>query len=342
METPPAEGTYPENPVLARVWRGQWVESQHRGAWVLVDASGQVLEGAGQWDEPFFARSSIKSLQAVPLLETGAAARWNLTDPELVLALASHNGEAQHTEVVAGLLARIGLSEEALQCGPHPPGDVATRIELGARGELPSRLHNNCSGKHAGFLALALHLGQDPATYLDPTGECQRLVRAAVATMTGTAEDEFTIAVDGCSAPTFRMPLTAIATGFARVANPEGLDPALREHCRRMTTAVATYPELVAGVHKRMCTNLSRASEGRLFAKIGAEAVYAIGDVGHGRALAVKVDDGSTRGLHAIVTDLVERKGLLSADALESFEHWRGRSLRNWAGLEVGRIEVIA
>lgn len=333
---------FADNPVLVRLRRGAHVESQHRGAWVLVDSGGGVLDGAGEWDFPVFARSSVKSFQALPLLETGAAERFGYSEAELALALASHNAEEQHTTRVRELLTRLGLTPAALQCGPQPPSDPTARRALAARGEEPTSLHNNCSGKHAGFLALALHLGVDPARYLDPASESQRLVRRAVMELTGTPAAELTDAVDGCSAPTFRMPLTRIATGFARIANPAGLSPARRRACEAMVRAATHHPELLGGRHQRICTELARIGDGRLFPKIGGEAVYGVGLVGKDRALAIKMDGGSTRGLHALLVRLLERFDFLSANELAGLETWRARTLTNWAGIEVGATEVLA
>ena len=333
---------YPDHPVLVRVRRGEHVESQHRGSWVLVDDAGTVLDGDGDVEFPVFARSSVKSLQALPLLETGAAERFGYTEAELALALASHNAEPIHTEAVAALLARLGLGEDDLQCGPQPPGDPETRARRLVAGLPPRRIDNNCSGKHAGFLALALHLGVPVERYLDPESEGQRLVRAAVLETSGTREDELYVAVDGCSAPTFRLPLARLATAFARVANPDGLPPARRRACEAMHRAVDRHPELIAGNHGRICTDLARVGRGRLFPKIGGEAVYGIGIRGARRGLAVKIDDGNTRGLHALVVRLLERFEFLDRDALLALERWRERTVRNWAGLPVGATEVLA
>jgi L-asparaginase II len=336
----PAEGLYPENPVLARVWRGGHVESQHRGAWVVADTGGKLLAGAGDVRAAYFARSTLKSLQALPLLESGAAERFGLGDDELVLALASHSGEPCHTERVARLLARLGLTPAALQCGPQQPMDRAAREALIRAGAAPSALHNNCSGKHAGFLALALALGADPATYLDAASAPQVLVRRALASMAGVDEGALVPAVDGCSAPTYRLPLASLATALARVTSPAGLPEPRARACRRMTAAVAAHPELLAGSHKRLCTDLVRASGGRLFPKLGGEAVYVVAARETGRALAVKSDDGELRGLHAVVVALLERLGWLSADEAAALQPWKSPRLENWAGRTTGRLEV--
>jgi L-asparaginase II len=337
---PVERGRWPDNPVLALLWRGAHVESQHRGAWVLVDRSGTVRAGAGDSSQPVFARSSVKSLQALPLIESGAAARFAFSDAEIALALASHGGEPRHVEGVAALLKRLGLSEADLQCGPQPPLDPAARSALEGAGLAPSPLHNNCSGKHAGFLALALHLGADPARYLDPDGPPQRRVREAVLAMALARPGEVTLAVDGCSAPTFRLPLERLATALARVADPADLPPERREACERMGTAVARHPELIAGT-KRLCTDLARATGGRIFPKVGGEAVYALGVRGAGLGLAIKVDDGSSRALAPLVVELLARLALLSPSELEALSAWRPGPLYNWAGLEVGRLEVV-
>lgn len=335
-----ATSPFPDNPVLAQVWRADFVESQHRGAWVLVDAAGAVIDGAGSFGHPIFARSSVKSLQALPLLESGAAERFGFGDDEVALALASHNGESIHTERVERLLARLGLSVADLRCGPQPPSDPKARAELERRGDKPTAAHNNCSGKHAGFLALARHLGEPTARYLDPESGVQQRARAALCEMSDVQPGELSTAIDGCSAPTFRLPLTCLATAIARVANPEGLAAPRRRALERMHGAVAAYPELIAGSHRRICTQIVRASGGRLFPKVGGEAVYVVGVRGAGVGLAVKMDDGDTRGLHPVVIELLRRKGFLAASEVESLREWTHHVVRNWAGIAVGRLEV--
>ncbi|QDU69244.1 asparaginase [Engelhardtia mirabilis] len=338
----PLAADWPLNPVQVRVWRGDRVESVHRGAWVVVDAGGRALAGDGEPEARVFARSTIKSLQALPLVETGAADRFGLGQRELALALASHNAEPCHTEPVAALLAKLELSASDLRCGAQVPGDPRTRRDLLGSGASPTALHNNCSGKHAGFLTLTRHLGADPASYLDPAGPTQTLVREAIADMCADRGRQLDHATDGCSAPTYHLSLRELATGFARVANPDGLAPERAAACRRMTAAVAAHPELIAGHHKRLCSDLARVTGGRLFPKIGAEGVYCIGEVGADRGLALKLDDGQARGLHALVLGLLERLGWLSTAELEALEAWRPGVLTNWAGLRVGHVEVVA
>jgi len=337
--TPGADG-YPDNPVLVRVRRGGPVESVHRGAWCLTDTAGTVLEGAGSFDEPVYARSSIKSLQALPLLESGAAERFGFSDEELALAMASHSGEPCHTRTVAAALERLGLGEGDLRCGVHPPNDPDMRFELRTEGKKPSQLHNNCSGKHTGFLALARHLSVPPERYLDPAGAGQVLVREALHELTETPLADLVPAIDGCSAPTYRISLRRLAMAFARITNPTGLSASRAAALQRITRAASRNPILVAGSRKRIDTALIQGTSGRLFPKIGAEGVYAVGVNGGDRALAVKVDDGGLRGLHAVVLELLRRLGLAESAELAALDAWNASVLTNHSGLEVGHIEV--
>ncbi|HED66477.1 MAG TPA: asparaginase [Planctomycetes bacterium] len=333
---------YPENPVLVHVERAGIVESIHRGAWCFVDVDGKELAGSGHAEHPYFVRSSIKSIQALPLVETGAAERFAFSEEELAMAMASHSGEACHTETVAKTLQRLGLSEADLKCGAHPPNDPEVRYALRLGGGKPNALHNNCSGKHVGFLALAKHLGVPVENYLDPESEGQVLVRRAISDLSGVPESELIPGIDGCSAPTYRLPLVALGRAFARVTTPDGLAPERAACFRNMVDAAANHPVLIAGSHRRIDTDILRATRGRLFPKIGAEGIHAVGVRGEGRAIALKVDDGGLRALGAIVSALLEHLELLRGDEeREALAPWRGGVLRNYAGREVGRVSVV-
>lgn len=327
-------------PILCRVHRGDHVESVHRGSWALVDGFGSILEGAGDMHREIFARSAVKALQALPLIESGAAEAAHYDVADLALALASHSGESRHTERVAAILERLGHDESALDCGPQPPTDPRTRKALTSDGERPSALHNNCSGKHAGFLALAKHLGADPARYLDPTEPVQSAVRVAVGEMTGLEPDALQYATDGCSAPTWRLPLAAMGRAFARLSTSKEEEAARRSACDRITAAAAAHPDLIAGTHGRLCTEILEASEGALFPKVGAEAVYVVGVRGRDMALVAKIDDGAYRAVHALVVHLLRKFDLVTGEAYDRLAHWENAPLKNWAGREVGRLEV--
>ncbi len=322
------------NPILLRLWRNDSLESLHRGAWVMVDTSGSVIDGAGESDQLIFPRSATKSLQALPLVESGAFDHYGMDSKNLALALSSHSGESIHIEVATNGLHRIGLDESALRCGPQR--------RFGSASDAPAtRITNTCSGKHVGFLAVSQSLGADPADYLDPAGEVQQLVAAAVAETTGVDPSQLGVATDGCSAPTFLMPLTGLATALARITNPAEFETARANACRRMTDAAAAHPELVAGSHERFCTDLIRVTEGRVFGKFGAEGIFSLGVVGSDVGFACKIDDGAERGFHAIVLHVLRRHDLISDAEVAALDCWGSPVLRNWDGLEVGRTEVV-
>ena len=326
-----------DNPVVAEAHRGPGAESVHHGAWVLVDTDGTVIDAAGRPDQAVYARSSSKSMQAVPLITTGAADAFEVSDAEIALSIASHNGEPIHAEVASGLLARIGLDDGALRCGAQAPAGSAHGTEGHA-------ITHNCSGKHAGFLATAVHLGDEPERYLDPASAVQTEVRAAMLALTGADPASVDTAIDGCSAPTWILPLQSLATGIGRMANPDAIaDQGRAAAARRIIGAAAAHPELVAGTStRRFDTHALRASNGRLFAKVGAEAVQSIGIVGAGVGFAAKIDDGSTRALHALALSVLERHGLLTDDERDALASWADPVRRSAAGLEVGRLEIVA
>jgi L-asparaginase II len=330
------------DPVLVRVRRGGYLESVHRGAFAVADADGRLVHSVGNTRSPVFARSAIKALQALPLVESGAADRFGFEPPDLALAISSHNAEAQHTERAAAILERLGLGPEHLRCGAQAPGDPAARRALAASGAAPGAIHNNCSGKHAGFLALGAHLAADPECYLDHGGAVQSLVRGALAAMCGLDPDAIEHAIDGCSAPTYRLPLAAMASAFARLADPSSLAPERARAAGRLLDAAAAHPALVAGEHQRLDTALLRATGGRLFCKVGAEAVYVVAERDSGLGLAIKVDDGGYRGLFPLVVGVCRELGWLDARAVEALSDYAPGALRNWAGLDVGSVEVDA
>lgn len=321
------------NPVLVRMWRGDAVESMQRGAWAAVDSAGAVLAAAGDPSQLVFPRSATKSFQALPLLLTGAADAFGFDDGDVALALASHSGESIHVERVLATLERLDLTEDDLLCGPQKP--LAAWSNEGTR-----RASMNCSGKHVGFLAVARQLDVDPADYLDPDGAVQQAVFDATRRITGADAAELSLAVDGCSAPTYRMPLRRLAQGIARVANPDRLDADLVAACRRMTAAAAAHPELVGGTKHRSDSDLMRATNGRLFAKVGAEAVLAVGVVGGDVGYAIKIDDGGDRTIAALMIELLGSDDRLSNDERTALGEWDDPDRRNWDGLCVGRVEV--
>src|SRR5215210_3792931 len=214
-----------ENPVLVEVTRGLEIESRHRAAVAVVDAEGSTVLALGDVECRVFARSAVKALQTLPLVESGIADQFKLTEAEIALACGSHAGEAEHVETAAAMLAKAGRDAACLECGAHWPLSEAAARALAARREMPTALHNNCSGKHAGFICLACGLDVDPSGYVDPAHRVQEVVRAALEDLTGASHGEEVRGIDGCSIPTYAVPLTALAFGFARFGTGVGLSP---------------------------------------------------------------------------------------------------------------------
>lgn len=295
---------------MIELWRGGILESVHAGHAVICDEKGEIVEAWGDPQAVIFPRSSCKMLQALPLIESGAADRFGLTGAQLALSCASHNGAHIHTDAVSGWLGGIGLSEPDLRCGVQMPDDPPARKELTCSDTSPCQLHNNCSGKHAGFLTLTKHLGAGPE-YVEPGHAVQKAVRAAFEEVTGEASPGY--GIDGCSAPNFATSVHGLAramSGFA-AANPDG--NTRDRAASRLWRAMVAYPELVAG-EGRACTNLMRAMGGKVAVKTGAEAVFVAILPEQKRGIALKILDGGTRASEAAITALLVRLGALSAD----------------------------
>jgi L-asparaginase II len=290
------------NPVLVELTRGPLVESRHRGAVAVSDAKGRLQLGIGDVDDPIFPRSALKPIQAVPLIESGAADAYRLSDEELALAAASHSGEKMHTERVARWLTRIRCSVSDLACGPQRPSHEPTANAMIASGERWTPIHNNCSGKHTGFLTLARGLGASVADYQTVDHPTQRAVEATLSDMAGLSRP-LPWGVDGCTVPNFAVPLSALARAIAQFADPSELSPSRAEACGRIVKAMAANPDLVAG-SGRTCTALMRQAEG-IAVKTGAEGVYVAALPRLGLGVALKIDDGAPRASETAVAALL-------------------------------------
>ena len=285
--------------------RGTVVESRHRVHLAVVDPSGGLRAGMGDLTEPIFFRSAAKFFQALPLVEDGGIAHFGLTPEEIAVTCGSHGGEPMHVKVVAGLLEKIGLTPDALALGPHPPMYRKAAADLDRQGEAPQRIHNNCSGKHAGMLALARLHGWPVEGYLDLNHPVQQRMRATVAEWTGLTSGALLVGGDGCGVPSFAAPLPVLALALAR-----WFDAARRDEGapRRVLEALLAHPEQLAGTG-RLCTALVAGAEGRLIVKLGAEGVYAAALLREGEVLglALKAEDGAQRAaevalVHALLT----------------------------------------
>jgi L-asparaginase II len=326
------------NPILVEVLRGKLVESRHRGAIAVVDADGVTVLAIGDVTASIFARSAVKALQALPLIETGAAEAYGFGDEELALACASHSGEPGHVAVAERMLAKAGLDASALRCGAHWPMAQSALTALARTGE-PTALHNNCSGKHSGFLCDACAMKVDPTDYWRPQHPVQRQVRAVLEDLTGAALSDDRCAIDGCSVPTWAIPLQNLAHGFAKFATGHGLAPERARAAARLCTACAQKPWHVAGTG-RFCTEIMQLFGPRVFVKTGAEGVYCGALPEQGLGIALKCDDGAGRAAQVVMAAVVARFSPLSDVERVALTRFTQPTLRNWNGLEVGALRV--
>ncbi|MGB0497673.1 MAG: asparaginase [Rubricella sp.] len=320
---------------LAVATRGPFDESVHFGHAVVVDAGGGIV---AQWGDPtatILPRSSCKMLQALPLIESGAAREAGLGTEQLALACASHQGAAIHRQRVEHWLADLGLGDGDLRCGPQVPNDKDERERLRDTGQSPCQIHNNCSGKHAGFLTLNRHLGGD-ADYVDPGHPVQKAVRAAFEEMTGETSPGY--GIDGCSAPNFATSLHGLGRAMARMAKPDGLGRVREEAARALVDAMMRHPELVAG-EGRACTRLMRAMGPRAAIKTGAEAVFVAILPERGLGVALKIEDGGTRASETAIAALLVRLGVADPDHPE-VRHYLKTPDHNRRGILTGTVHA--
>ncbi len=315
---------------MVQVWRGGRVESEHAGHAAVVNSRGELIHGWGDPGTVIYPRSSCKMIQALPLVESGIGA--GLTDRHLALACASHQGAQVHTDLVSRWLADLGLTEADLRCGSHEPYDTAARDALVRAGQAPCQIHNNCSGKHAGFLMWTAARRAGPE-YVDPGHPLQQAILAATNEVTGEESPGF--GIDGCSAPNHAVSLAGLARAMARFANP-GPDARGRAMAR-LVTAMHRHPDLVAG-EGRACTELMRATTAPVALKTGAEAIYVAILPTLGLGMAVKIVDGSVRASEAAITGLLVRLGVL--DPAHPAAQRRIGPVRNWRGTVTGEIAL--
>ncbi|MBI4541906.1 MAG: asparaginase [Gemmatimonadetes bacterium] len=320
--------------------RGNVVESRHRVSIAVARADGVLVARSGDPDLITFWRSAAKPFQALPLVADGVADALGLEDDELALACASHNGEPEHVAVARRLLAKSGSTERDLACGPHPSLAEGVARAMAERGEQPTRLHSNCSGKHAGMLALARHHGWDRAGYALPEHAVQLRCVAEVAVWTGVPAAAIALATDGCGVPSFALPLRAMALAYARfaaaaTAGPSGPGPRDgRGAAGRIVSAMRAHPFMLAGTG-RLDTDVALASGGAILAKVGAEGVYCAALLGPGLGVALKVEDGDGRSVAPALLAVLD---VLAPGAVRGAEAFRSPPLRNSVGDVVGRI----
>jgi L-asparaginase II len=322
--------------LLTEIWRGEILESVHMGHAVICDSEGRIVESWGDPGRVILPRSSCKMIQGLPLVESGAADAAGLTTEQLALACASHNGAAIHTERVRAWLADLGLDEGDLRCGPQMPADPEAAKSITCSDDKPCQVHNNCSGKHTGFLTLTRHLDAGPE-YIDPAHPVQLAVREAFESTTGEESPGF--AIDGCSAPNFATTLQGLARamGFFAAARNDGAT-ARERAAARLREAMALHPDLVAG-EGRACTELMRAMGGRVTIKTGAEAVFVAIVPEKKLGIAVKIDDGNPRASECTIAALLVRLVVLEPDHPATRKRLNA-PITNWRGIVTGSVRA--
>src|SRR5258706_11702072 len=307
--------------ILAKVIRGETVESIHRGHLIVVDGDGKVIASIGDPSTVTFFRSSAKPFQAIPFITSGAADQFGFTEDEIAMACASHSGEPMHVERVANMLAKIGLSESDLRCGVHMPFNEKESERMIRAGEKPTQLHNNCSGKHAAMLAFAKYIDADIKTYDLPDNRIQRRILKCVSDFTEVPENEIAIGIDGCAAPNFALPVAAMAKSFINLISPSRFPDETQNACRRIVSAMIKFPELIGG-SERLDTMLMQAAPGKIISKVGADGVWLCGVLPSekwpkGLGIALKVEDGDDhRARPVVAVEILRQLGILSASDL--------------------------
>lgn len=329
------------NPVLVEVWRGNVLESFHRGLVCIVGESGQILYSAGDTSRVIYPRSALKPFQVLPLIELGGVEKFGFTLEEIAIMCGSHNGEQRHLEVVASVLNKVGMPEEAFQCGAHYPWLEPDVSALYVMKQKPRQIHNNCSGKHAGFLALCKLIDAPVETYLHPENPAQQLVRKAIADMFEYPEDKLVLGVDGCSAPVYAMPAYNMALAYKNLAAPRAFSTARQAACKVVVEAMAKHPFMVAG-NTRYDTVMMEHCGHEVVGKVGAEGIFGLSFYNTKKlGVCIKIDDGKMQPQYAVAQKVVNASGLFAEKQLEPLQQFVKDDVTNHAKKVTGYFTVI-
>jgi L-asparaginase II len=328
------------NPVLVEVMRGGTLESFHRGVICVVNREGKVIFSRGDIEQVCFPRSALKYFQHFPLLESGAVENFGFTMEELALMCGSHNGEKAHVELVESILKKAGLDRSQLRCGPQYPALKDDVVKLHKADQPPHDIHNNCSGKHAGFLAACIYSGYSTDDYLDPAHPLQQQIMQVAGEMYEYPKAKMTVAIDGCSAPIFSIPVLNQALGYKNLVHPVQFSEKRRKACKMIEEAVSSYPFMVAGTH-RYCTDMMQVCGERIIGKTGAEGVYCLSLRKEGIGCCIKIDDGKMLPQYNVAQKFIEATGIYREDELRSLRHYLAEPIRNYNKMETGEIRVV-
>jgi L-asparaginase II len=329
----------PLNPILVERWRGDVLESFHRGVICMVDADGKVIFETGDIQQVCFPRSALKLFQIIPLLESGAVEEFGFTTEEIAIMCGSHNGENEHLRVVKSILKKIGLDGKELKCGAQYPTLTEDRNRLIKTDKEPSDLHNNCSGKHAGFLAWCVFGGYDTEGYAEASHPLHKAILEVTAEMHEYPAEKMTVALDGCSAPIFSLPVYNQAVGFKNLLNAERFGEKRKQSCDTVIHAMISYPFMIAG-RKRYCTEMMELCGSRVFGKTGADGVYSLGFIEEKMGCTIKIDDGLMGPQYNVAQAILEKSGIFPEETLKKLRPYMEAPIINWAKKKTGVNKV--
>ena len=329
-----------EGPLVVEVKRSIFVESAHLVDAVVVDVNGKIAAKYGACESLIFPRSAIKMIQALSFVESGAVESFDLSDKHIAISCASHLGETMHTKLVQEWLEKIQLQENFLECGSHFPYDESARNELIRKEQVPHAIHNNCSGKHCGMLTTALQLKESPRGYSQYDHPIQKRLRKILSELAGQNYEKIPWGVDGCSIPTYALPLESIAKSMTALLPGAKVSSERAHAAARILKSIQAEPLLISGT-KGLCSQIIKISKGRVIAKTGAEGVFTALIPEQGLSIALKVHDGATRASESAIVHLLHSLGGLTEAEVLSLKITTGAILKNWSGLAVGEIVCV-
>ncbi|HYG14421.1 MAG TPA: asparaginase [Bacteroidia bacterium] len=327
------------NPILVETYRQGVLESFQRGVVCVVDREGEIIYSEGDVHQICYPRSAMKLLQVLPMLESGAMEHFDFTLEEIAVMCGSHNGEPEHQRVVTSILEKAGLTKDALRCGAQYPTDKETSNELIRKGQKPHAIHNNCSGKHAGFLAYCVYQGWSTEDYINPSHPAQQEILSTVAEMYKYPADKMVTALDGCSAPIFSVPVYNQALGYKNLVEPSNFPQSRQDACYTVIEAVSRYPHMVAG-NKRYCTDMLQVCAPHIIGKTGAEGVYSLGLTVEKIGVAIKIDDGKQHAQYHVAQRFIEATGLFSEEQLLPLKHYERDEIKNFNKFITGELKT--
>lgn len=327
------------NPVLVEVYRGGVPESFHRGVVCIVNERNKVIFSVGDVQQLCYPRSAMKLMQVLPLIEFGGMEKFGFTMQEIAVMCGSHNAEPEHVEAVNSILKKIGLDKDALNCGPQYPSSKKEANELIRHDKKPHHIHNNCSGKHAGMLAMCVLMNWPVKDYINPNHPLQQMILDTCSVLYEYPKEKMAIALDGCSAPVFSVPVLNQAIGYKNMTGNDAFSDSLQRACKVVFEAVSSYPFMVAG-SKRYCTDMMNITAPAVIGKTGAEGIFCMSFTKQKLGVCIKIDDGKMLPQYNVAQAILNASGLFTGEQLQPLRHYLRDEITNFNKLLTGEIKV--